>query len=77
MKPGDLVGYNREKILVSVPRSSSDRVGVVVRVSIYQRGQLRGGSPLAGMPMATVHWNGIDGPMEHRQDLLEVLSESR
>jgi len=32
---------------------------------------------LSGLPMATVHWNGIEGTMKHRQDLLEVVSENR
>ena len=31
----------------------------------------------AGLPMATVQWNGINRAMKHRQDLLEVLSEAR
>ena len=77
MKAGDLVGYNREKIPSSVPPSYVARVGVVIKVSLHPRGQLRRGSPQAGLPMATVLWNGITRPMKHRQDLLEVLSEAR
>ena len=77
MKVGDLVGYNREKIPSSVPPSYVARLGVVIKVSLHQRGELRGGSPQATLPMATVLWNGITHPMKHRQDLLEVFSESR
>ena len=71
MKVGDLVGYNPKKM------SYSKRTGVVVEVLIYQRTDLREGSLLAGMPMASVHWTGMDSPMMHRQDLLEVRSEGR
>ena len=72
MKVGDLVMFFSEK-----SRFSLRRMGVVTEVFTYQYGELREGSPLAEMPMATVHWSGLDGPMMHRQDLLEVRSESR
>ncbi len=71
MKVGDLVGYDTEKM------SYSKRTGIVVEVFIYQRTDLREGSLLAGRPMASVHWTGMDSPMMHRQDLLEVRSEGR
>ena len=70
MKVGDLVGYNREKIPSSVPPSYVARFGLVVQV-------FTGSLVQAGMPMATVLWNGIAHPMKHRQDLLEVVSENR
>jgi hypothetical protein len=72
MKVGDLVMFFSEK-----SHFSRRRLGVVTEVFTYQRGELREGSPLVGMPMASVHWSGLDGPMMHRQDLLEVRSESR
>ena len=71
MKVGDLVGYDTEKM------SYSKRTGIVVEVFTYQRTELREGSLLAGLPMASVHWSGMEAPMTHRQDLLEVRSESR
>ena len=74
MKIGDLVAYNR-KIPVSVPLSDCERLGVVVEVSFYRRGQP--GTHRVDMPMALVQWNGLAGPVRHRQDMLEVLSESR
>ena len=74
MKVGDLVGYPGNE---AVSRKKFLRLGVVIEVSLHQRGQLRGGSPQPPLPMATVHWNGIDRPMKHRQDLLEVFSENR
>ena len=77
MKVGDLVGYNREKIPSSVPPSYVARLGVVIKVSLHARGQLRGGSPQGALPMATVLWNGINHPMKHQQEILEVLSENR
>ena len=70
MKIGDLVVYNTEKVPPSVPPSDFDRLGLVVQVSI-------GSLVQAGLPMATVQWNGINRAMKHRQDLLEVLREAR
>jgi len=70
MKIGDLVVYNTEKVPPSVPPSDFDRVGLVVQVSI-------GSLVQAGLPMATVQWNGINRATKHRQDLLEVLREAR
>ena len=45
--------------------AASGRVGIVVE--IHHR----------VVPTAVVRWNGIEGTMAHRQDLLEVVSESR
>lgn len=45
--------------------AASDRVGIVVE--IHYR----------GVPTAVVRWNGIKSALSHRQDLLEVVSESR
>ena len=77
MKVGDLVRYDPEKIPPAVPPSDLVRLGVVVQTSFHRLGELRGGSPQAGLPMALVQWNHIPTPLRHRQDLLEVLSESR
>jgi len=77
MKVGDLVRYDPEKIPPAVPPSDLVQLGVVVQTSVHRLGELRGGSPQATLPMATVLWNGITHPMKHRQDLLEVLSENR
>jgi len=75
MKIGDLVVYNTEKVPPSVPPSDFDRLGLVVEVSFYQRGEP--GTHRVGLPMALVQWNGIARTMKHRQDLLRVLSEAR
>ena len=77
MKPGDLVRYDPEKIPPAVPPSDFVQLGVVVQTSFHQLGELRGGSPQVGLPMALVQWNHIPTPLRHRQDLLEVLSEAR
>ena len=77
MKPGDLVVYNRKKVAASVPPSDFERLGVVVKVSFHQLGELCAGSPQTGLPMALVVWNGIAGSLKHRQDMLEVISENR
>ena len=45
--------------------AASGRVGIVVE--IHHR----------VVPTAVVRWNGIKSTMAHRQDLLEVVSESR
>jgi len=45
--------------------AASGRVGIVVE--IHHR----------VVPTAVVRWNGIEGTMAHRQDLLEVVSEGR
>ena len=45
--------------------AASDRVGIVVE--IHHR----------VVPTAVVRWNGIKSTMAHRQDLLEVISETR
>ena len=45
--------------------AASGRVGIVVE--IHHR----------VVPTAVVRWNGIESTMAHRQDLLEVISESR
>jgi hypothetical protein len=45
--------------------SASLRVGIVVEIHYRV------------VPTAVVRWNGIGGTMAHRQDLLEVVSESR
>ena len=71
MKIGDLVMF----LPVNPPRLS--RMGEVPEVFTYQQGELPEGSSLVGLPMASVHWNGLDGPMMHRQDLLEVVNENR
>ena len=42
-----------------------DRVGIVVEIHYRV------------VPTAVVQWNGIQTPMGHRIDLLEVLSENR
>ncbi len=44
-----------------------DRVRVGIVVEIHHR----------VVPTAVVRWNGIQSTMAHRQDLLEVVSESR
>ena len=77
MKVGDLVRYSLKKIPASVPPTGFERLGVVVKVSMYQRGRLVAGSPPAALPMATVRWNGIARAMEHRQDVLEAANERR
>jgi hypothetical protein len=45
--------------------AATDRVGIVVEIHYRV------------VPTAVVQWNGIEGTMGHRIDLLEVLSESR
>ena len=71
MKIGDLVMFHPAN------PARRRRMGLVTEVFTYQRGELREGSSLVGLPMASVHWNGLDGPMMHRQDLLEVVNENR
>jgi hypothetical protein len=77
MKPGDLVRYDPEKIPAEGIARARAELGVVVKTSVHRLGELRGGSPQAGLPMALVKWNHLPTPMRHRQDLLEVLSEAR
>ena len=45
--------------------AASDRMGIVVEIHYRV------------VPTAVVQWNGIETPMGHRIDLLEVVSESR
>jgi len=77
MKPGDLVRYDPAKIPAPGGVITRTELGVVVKTSVHRLGELRGGSPQAGLPMALVQWNHIPTPLRHRQDLLEVLSEAR
>ena len=66
MKGGDLVRYDAQVWPEGTGWDSQrDRVGIVVEI------HYRGG------PTAVVRWNGIKSALSHRQDLLEVVSESR
>ncbi len=70
MKVGDLVKYGPKMA------GASNRMGVVVGVSMYEDPSALD-SFLTGLRMVEVRWNGIGGPMKHRCDVLEVVSESR
>ena len=67
---GPVGDYQRMKVgdLVKYGRrmaSTSGRIGIIV--DIHDR----------TVPTAIVRWLGLRGTMAHRQDLLEVVSESR
>jgi hypothetical protein len=74
VKIGDLVVYDRERVPASVPLKDFIRLGVVIRLSLYPAAYQPGDT---ATPTATIKWNGIDRPMNHRQDILAVLSENR
>jgi len=74
VKIGDLVAYNRKKIPASVPPSDFERIGVVIRLSLYPAAYQPGDT---ATPTATIKWNGISRPANYRQDILEVLSAHR
>ena len=61
MKVGDLVRLNHRSTGVT----KTVRLGIVVE----RHNRV--------VPTAVVQWNGIETPMGHRQDLLEVVSEGR
>ena len=70
MQVGDLVLHG------STGRGTTRNPGIVLKVYDYRFDHLtEEGSKLRGM--ATVQWFHISTTMEHRQDRLEVLSESR
>ena len=77
MKVGDLVVYDRKKRIASVPPVDFERLGIVVTVVAHHLPPLHDGSPWASLPMVLVQWNGVAGTLQHRQDLLEVVSENR
>jgi len=74
MKVGDLVVYDLGKVPASVPLGDFVRLGVVIKLSLYPAAYHPGDSAI---PTVTIKWNGINHPMNHRQDILAVLSEAR
>ena len=73
MKVGDLVRYRRDRN----GKRLAGRFAVVTRVYMHVHSTMPENSSWADMPMVTVHWNGLQGSMEHRQDMLELISENR
>ncbi len=73
MKVGDLVRYRRNREGAGL----TPRFAVVTRVYMHVHSTMPENSSWADMPMVTVHWNGLQGSMEHRQDMLELISENR
>ena len=69
MKVGDLVRHKSGNSVEGAP-------GIVLKVYDYRFDNLTGNG-LEARARATVQWFHISNTMEHRQDRLEVFSESR